>query len=86
MNTSKPTPPTHIPALEPAQRLAEVPERLAVALDARDAEKALQAQLVAQSLEALRPQLERLARETLAQQAKTHWREQATRFDPPDPA
>lgn len=76
------TPLDPIPTLPLSQRLNEVPARLAVALDAREAEKALQAQLVAQSLEALRPELERLARETLARQAQARWREQAARFDP----
>lgn len=71
-----------VPTLTPDQRISDVPERLAVALDARALEHTLQQQLVEQSLEALRPELERLARDTLARQAQLRWQDQSTRFDP----
>jgi hypothetical protein len=77
-----PVPWADLPALSPDQRLNTVPERLALALDARDAEQALQAQWIAQSLDAMKPEIERLAREALERQAHERWRAQAMRYAP----
>ena len=82
MNTPTSLPIAEIPTLGAAQRLSTVPERLAVALDARDAEKKLQERLALPSLDTLRPESERLARETLEREAQDRWHQQAARFDP----
>lgn len=76
-----PMPGTEIPTLDVAQRLSKVPERLAVALDARNAEKLLQEQLALPSLNTLRPELAHWVRETLEREAQDRWHQQAARFD-----
>ncbi len=76
MNTAVQTP-DNIPELPESQRLSSVPERLAVALDARSMEKDLVAQLVAQWLAALRPEMERMARQIVQRSAEDYWRQHA---------
>ncbi len=68
-------PPDNIPELAPSQLLEPLPERIALALDARVMEKAMVAKLVAQWLEALRPEMERMARDIVQQSAETYWRQ-----------
>ncbi len=74
MNTVTPTP-DDIPDLPDSQRLFNVPERLTVALDARAMEKTLLAALVAQWLDALRPEMERMAQEIVQRSAEDYWRQ-----------
>ena len=76
MSTAVQTP-DNIPELPESQRLPSVPERLAVALDARSMEKDLVAQLVAQWLAALRPEMERMARQIVQRSAEDYWRQHA---------
>lgn len=71
--------PDNIPDLAESQRLQNVPNRLAVALDARAMEKTLLQQLVAQWLEELRPEMERMARQIVQRSAEEYWHQhQAT--------
>lgn len=77
MNTAVQSP-DNIPDLADAQRLLNVPPRLAVALDARAMEKALVTQLVAQWLAALRPEMERMAQQIVQRSAEDYWRQHAT--------
>jgi len=67
--------PADIPLLALSQQLYPVPERIAVALDARATEKALISQLVAQWLQALEPEMERMARDIVQKSAQAYWRE-----------
>ncbi len=69
--------PDNIPELTESQRMPSVPERLAVALDARAMEKDLLAKLVAQWLVALRPEMERMAQQIVQRSAEDYWRQHA---------
>jgi len=69
--------PDNIPVLEPAQRIRSVPERLRVALDAKVMEKSLLDQLVAQWLQALKPEMERMAHQIVRNSAEAYLRQRA---------
>lgn len=71
-------PPDSIPLLGAAQKIDPVPERLAVALDAKVLEKTMVTELVATWLEALRPEMERMAHEIVQNSAQAYWRKQTT--------
>lgn len=64
--------------LHPSQRLQEVPEALQQALDARAAEHAQLQQLLDQWMQALRPEMERMARDVLLRSAQTQSRQHET--------
>lgn len=76
MNTLPPA--DTIPVLDAAQKIDPVPERLAVALDAKVLEKTMVTELVATWLEALRPEMERMAHEIVQSSAQAYWRKQAS--------
>lgn len=72
-----PTPPAvlpeNIPELDPACQLLEVPERIAVALDARQLEKSMVSELVQRWLKVLQPEMEKMARDIVQQSAEEYW-------------
>lgn len=74
MNPSAPSDlPLDIPELDPASQLHEVPERIAVALDARRLEKTMVAELVERWLQALQPEVEKMARDIVQRSAEAYW-------------
>lgn len=73
-----------IPELAIAQRVAVVDERTQVAFDALVLEKTMVDQLVVTWLDALRPEMERMAEQLARQSAQRHWREQAQNLNKPE--
>lgn len=69
--------PDNIPELDLSSRVQEVPERIAVALDARSLEKTMLTELVERWLEALRPEMERMAQQIVQRSAEAYWRQHA---------
>lgn len=69
------------PELDTSQRLGQLPERLQTAFDARETEQTMREQLVQEWLQALRPELERLAREVVERHAQAYWLAQSSRSD-----
>lgn len=65
--------PENIPELDPASQLFEVPERLAVALDARQLEKNMVSDLVQGWLQVLQPEMEKMARDIVQRSAEEYW-------------
>ena len=77
MSSSPPYLSENIPELGSAQKLDVVDERTQVAFDALVLEKAMVDQLVVTWLDALRPEMERMAEQLVRQSAQSRWREQA---------
>ena len=75
--TSTLTPPDRVPELPLSQRIDAVPERVTLALDAKVLEKQLLTELVGQWLQALRPEMERMAQEIVERSAQAYWRQHA---------
>ena len=73
--------PEMVPALDPAQKLDAPDARTLVALDALALEKTMLDQLVANWLEALRPEMERMAEQIVRQTAQEQWRLQAQKLN-----
>lgn len=67
----------NIPYLGSDQKLDVVDERTQVAFDALALEKTMVDQLVMNWLDALRPEMERMAEQLVRQSAQRHWRERA---------
>jgi len=78
MTTNTPSAlPENIPELDLSNRILEVPERIAVALDARSLEKTMLAEMVSRWLEELRPEMERMAQDIVQRSAEAYWRQHA---------
>lgn len=78
MTTNTPSAlPENIPELDLSNRILEVPERIAVALDARSLEKTMLAEMVSRWLEELRPEMERMALDIVQRSAEAYWRQHA---------
>lgn len=74
MNPSAPSAmPENIPELDVQSQLIEVPERIAVALDARLLEKNMVAELVQRWLQVLQPEMEKMARDIVQRSAEEYW-------------
>lgn len=72
------TPPIQdIPELSDAQRIDPVPDRLAVALEAKAMESKLLDQMVAQWMEKLRPEVEKMAQALVRRSAEEYLRGQS---------
>lgn len=82
MNISR-HPPNPIPELNTAQKLDVPDPRTLVALDALALEKAMLDKLVVHWLEALRPEMERMAEQIVRQSAQEQWRAQAQKLNTP---
>ena len=82
MNTTRLLPET-VPALDAAQKLDAPDARTLVALDALALEKAMLDKLVVNWLEALRPEMERMAEQIVRQTAQEQWRAQAQKLNAP---
>lgn len=63
-----------IPVLDASQIIDPVPDRVAVALEAKILEKTMVTELVATWLEALRPEMERMAHQIVQSSAQAYWR------------
>lgn len=72
--------PDQIPDLDTSQQLATVDHRTEVALDALALEKTMIDQLVVTWLDALRPEMERMAEEMVRRSAQKHWDAQAQKL------
>ena len=70
--------PQNIPELDPADQLHEVPERLTVALDARQLEKTMVADLVERWLQVLQPEVEKMARDLVQRSAEEYWHQRSS--------
>jgi phosphoribosylformimino-5-aminoimidazole carboxamide ribonucleotide (ProFAR) isomerase len=78
MNTSPPTAlPQNIPELDRACQIHEVPERITVALDARQLEKTMLAELVERWLHVLQPEVEKMARDLVQRSAEEYWQQRS---------
>ncbi|WP_374352701.1 hypothetical protein [Limnohabitans sp.] len=78
MTTNTPSAlPENIPELDLSNRILEVPERIAVALDARSLEKTMLAEMVSRWLEELRPEMERMAQDIVQRSAEAYWLQHA---------
>lgn len=73
--TPSPALPDNIPELDLSSRIQQVPERMSVALDARCLEKTMLTELVNRWLEALRPEVERMAQQIVQNSAQEYWRQ-----------
>jgi len=82
MNTTRLSP-QMVPALDTAQKLDAPDARTLVALDALALEKAMLDKLVVNWLEALRPEMERMAEQIVRQTAQEQWRAQAQKLNAP---
>ncbi len=70
--------PQNIPELDPACEIHEVPERIAVALDARQLEKTMVTELVERWLQVLQPEVEKMARDLVQRSAEDYWHQRSS--------
>jgi len=73
--------PDQIPELDASQQLDTLDPRTGVALDALELEKAMVDRLVVGWLDALRPEMERMAEDVVRRTAQKHWAAQAQKLN-----
>lgn len=66
-----------LPELDMAHQIADVPPRLAAALDAKSLEQAMLVDMAERCLELMKPEMERAARQILLESARQYWRHHA---------